>query len=317
MKQIEGIENIRTPFTRAVLTIGNFDGVHLGHQRLFNRVVETAHNINGTAAAMTFEPHPMKVIKPDGCPFPLITLYEQKMELLSKVGLDVLIVVPFTYEFSQISARQFVQNILVNRIGVKSIVIGNDYCFGKKREGNIQLLQEYGNEFGFSVQIVPWEAVDSLSQTRISSTAIRKAVASGNLKQARQMLGRSYQVRGTVQRGRNRGGSQVGFPTANLKLYDELKPLSGVYAVNVIYNDKRYSAVANIGYAPTFNDQEYTLEIHLIDFTGNLYDQTIRVNFIEHLREEIKFDSIGALTDQIKKDIQNARIILDTSQVNS
>jgi len=315
MQQIEGIENIHTPLTRAVLTIGNFDGVHLGHQRLFKRVVETAQEINGTATAMTFEPHPMKVLKSDGCPFPLITLYDQKIELLSQVGLDFLIVVPFNYEFSQISARQFVQDILVNRIGVKSIVIGNDYCFGKKREGNIQLLQEYGNELGFSVQIVPWEGVDNISQTRISSTAIRTAVASGELKQAEHMLGRYYQVRGTVQHGRNRGGSQVGFPTANLKLYDELKPLSGVYAVSVIYKEKHYSGVANIGYSPTFDDKEYTLEIHLIDFSGNLYDQCIRVNFIERLRGEIKFDSIASLADQINQDIQNARKVFDTIQV--
>jgi len=312
MRLIEDIENISNPLTRSVLTIGNFDGVHLGHQHLFNKVVETARKINGTAIAMTFEPHPMKVIKLDGCPFPLITLYEQKVELLSKVGLDILIVVPFTFKFSQISALHFVQDILVKRIGVKFIVIGNDYCFGKNREGNIQLLQEYGNEFGFSVQVVPWKSFDSTSQTRISSTAIRKAVGSGNLKLAKQMLGRYYQVKGIVQRGRNRGGSKVGFPTANLNLYDELKPLNGVYAVSVLYQDKYYPAVANIGYAPTFDDKEYTLEIHIIDFSGNLYDQTIRVNFIERLRDEVKFDSIDALSNQIKQDIQNAKMLFDT-----
>jgi len=315
MQQIDGIDNIKAPLTRAVLTIGNFDGVHLGHQSLFNRVVETAKKINGTATAMTFEPHPMKVIKPEGCPFPLITLYEQKIELLSQVGLDFLIVIPFNKEFSQISARQFVQNILVERIGVKSVIIGNDYCFGKKREGNIQLLKEYGDEFGFSVQIVPWQAVDNISQTRISSTAIRKAVASGNLIQAKQMLGRYYQVKGIVQQGRNRGGNQVGFHTANIKLYDELKPLNGVYAVNVIYQEKKYLAVANIGYSPTFNDHEYTLEIHLLDFSGNLYNQTIRVNFIERLRDEIKFESIAALAEQINIDIHHARKVFDSIQV--
>jgi riboflavin kinase/FMN adenylyltransferase len=315
MQQIEGIENINTPFTRSVLTIGNFDGVHLGHQSLFNRVKETAKKINGTAIAMTFEPHPMKVLKPDGCPFPLITLYEQKIELISQLGLDVLIVIPFNNEFSKISARKFVQDILVKHVGVKSVIIGNDYCFGKKREGNIQLLKKYGDEFGFSVHIIPWQSVDNISQTRISSTAIRKAVASGDLIQAKQMLGRYYQVKGTVQRGRNRGGAQVGFQTANLKLYDELKPLNGVYAVSVIYKEKQYNAVANIGYSPTFDDQEYTLEIHLIDFSGNLYDQSIRVNFIERLRGEIQFNSIEALANQIKQDIQNARKIFDTIQV--
>jgi len=312
MQQIEDIEKISSPFTRTVLTIGNFDGVHLGHQYLFHKVLETAQQINGTAVAMTFEPHPMKVIKPDGCPFPLITLYEQKVELLSQMGLDILIVIPFTDVFSQISARHFVQNILVKRIGVKSIVIGNDYCFGKNREGNINLLKKFGNEFGFSVKIVSWKTFDNIPQTRISSTAIRKAVMSGNLKLAKQMLGRYYQVQGTVQRGRNRGGAEVGFPTANLNLYDELKPLNGVYAVSVLYQNKNYPAVANIGYAPTFDDKEYTLEIHLIDFSANLYDQTIRVNFIERLRGEKKFNSIEALSKQIKYDIQNAKMIFDT-----
>jgi len=316
MQQIEGTDNISSPLQRAVLTIGNFDGVHLGHQRLFNRVVETAQEINGTATAMTFEPHPMKVLKPEGCPFPLITLYEQKLELLSQVGLDYLIVVPFNLKFSQISARKFVQDILVNRIGVKSVVIGNDYSFGKKREGNIQLLHEYGNEFGFSVQVVPWEAVDNITQTRISSTAIRTAVASGDLILAKQMLGRYYQVRGTVQHGKNRGASQVGFPTANLKLHDELKPLSGVYAVRVLFDHKLYDAVANIGCSPTFGDQEYSLEIHLLDFSGNLYDQKIRVNFIERLRGEIKFESINALTVQIKQDIQNAKQVFESIQAS-
>ena len=315
MQQIEGIESIRSPLTGTVLTIGNFDGVHLGHQRLFRRVVKTAQEINGNAVAMTFEPHPMKVLKPNGCPFPLITLYEQKIELLSKVGMDFLIIIPFNYEFSQIPAKEFVQDILVNRIGVKSIVIGNDYCFGKKREGNIQLLQDYGNKLGFSVQIVPWESVNNNAQDRISSTAIRTAVASGNLKHAKQMLGRYYQVRGIVQRGRNRGGSQVGFPTANLKLHDELKPLSGVYAVSVLHDNHHYAAVANIGYSPTFDDQQYTLEVHLINFSGNLYDQCIRVNFIERLRDEIKFDTIAALADQIKLDIINSKKVFDTIQV--
>jgi riboflavin kinase/FMN adenylyltransferase len=315
MQKIIGIENITAPLKRAVLTIGNFDGVHLGHRRLFKNVVNIARQIDGTATAMTFEPHPMKVLKSDGCPFPLITLHEQKIELLSQSGLDYLIVVPFNYEFSQISAQKFVQDILVNRIGVKSIVIGNDYCFGKKRQGNIPLLQQYGDELGFSVHIVPWEAVENNTQARISSTAIRNAVSSGDLKQARQMLGRYYQVRGTVQRGRNRGGSQVGFPTANLKLYDELKPLNGVYAVSVLYKEKYYCAVANIGFSPTFDDHDYTLEIHLIDFSGDLYGQTIRVNFIERLRGEIKFSSINALSDQIRQDIQNAKKILKAIQV--
>ncbi|MBF0449223.1 MAG: bifunctional riboflavin kinase/FAD synthetase [Candidatus Magnetomorum sp.] len=309
MKRINGIENIATPFSRAVLTIGNFDGVHLGHQRLFARVVETAKKINGTSAAMTFEPHPMKVLQPDGCPFPLITLFEQKMELMEKTGLDILIVIPFNHEFAQISAQSFVQDLLVNRIGIKAMIIGNDYCFGKKREGNVQLLQQYGRELGFDVQVVPWKPVGNKLESRISSTAIRSAVSSGDLDQARAMLGRYYQVRGIVRRGRNRGGRLLGFPTANLQLCDELKPLSGVYAVSVLLQNKSYLGVANIGFSPTFDDQQYTLEVHLLDFLENIYDKNICVNFIKRLRGEKKFSSIEALSDQIHRDIHDAQII--------
>jgi len=315
MKLIKGVENIKNPFQGAVFTIGNFDGVHRGHQLLFERVRETASRINGTACAMTFEPHPMKVLQPDGCPFPLITLYEQKVELLSTMGLDCLIVVPFNNKFAQISAKMFVSDILVGQIGVKSMVIGNDYCFGKKREGNIQLLQEYGDQFGFEVQIVPWKPVDNQTQMRISSTAIRSAVTSGDLTLANQMLGRYYQIRGTVKHGRSRGASEVGFPTANLELIDELKPLSGVYAVMIHYQHKQYPGVANIGYSPTFSDQQYTLEIHLLDFSDDLYGQNIRVDFIERLRGEKKFDSVAELSNQIKQDIQDARNIFQKLQV--
>ncbi|KPA18451.1 riboflavin biosynthesis protein RibF [Candidatus Magnetomorum sp. HK-1] len=311
MKKIIGIENIEAPFNNAVLTIGNFDGVHLGHQCLFTRVIETAKIKNGMSCAMTFEPHPIKVLQPEGCPFPLITLLEQKIELMEQAGLDALIVIPFSLEFAAIAAKEFVQDILVKRIGVKAIVIGNDYCFGQKREGNVQLLKQYGLKFGFDVHVVPWEPVDNSSKSRISSTAIRSAVSSGKLEQAKNMLGRYYQVRGKVKHGRDRGGRLLGFPTANLQLYDELKPLSGVYAVTVQFQANRYFGVANIGYSPTFDDQQYTLEVHLLDFSKELYGKNIRVNFIKRLRGEKKFSSIDALSVQIQRDIQDARKIFN------
>jgi len=315
MKQIIGIENIKTPLSRGVLTIGNFDGVHLGHQLLFEHVISTAKQLNGTSVAMTFDPHPMKVVQPDGCPFPLITLHEQKMELMKKSGLDVIIVIPFNYEFANISAKSFVDDILVDRIGVKAVVIGNDYCFGKKREGNVQLLKQFGKESGFDVHVVPWKPFGNDSESRISSTSIRSAVSSGNLNKARQMLGRYYQVRGTVKKGRNRGGSLVGFPTANLQLFDELKPKNGVYAVNVLLHEKIFPGVANIGFSPTFDDNQYTLEVHLLDFDENIYDKHICVNFIKRLRGEKKFSSIEALSNQIQSDIQDARKIFQSLQL--
>lgn len=309
MKLIERLEDITEPFQRAVITIGNFDGVHIGHQALFHEVIETADAIGGTAIAMTFEPHPIRVLKQNGHP-PLITLYEQKVELIQSSGIDVLICVPFTRQFADISARSFIQDLLVTRIGASAIVVGKDYTFGKNREGNLALLKTLAAELDLDVIVPNWIKMADSAPDRISSTSIRELVMAGKVDQARKPLGRFYQIRGTVVRGRNRGGKLLGFPTANINLHDELCPKTGIYAVTVQFNGEHLKGVANIGYSPTFDDHIFTVEVHVLDFDKDLYGKRIKVNFIQRIRDEIKFANLAQLSDQIRRDIVKAREIL-------
>ncbi len=309
---IEDINKITKPYKNAVITIGNFDGVHLGHQALFHNLIEKAIALNGTSIAMTFEPHPIRVLKKNNHP-PLITLYEQKVELIEKAGLDVLICIPFTQEFAAIPAKEFVEDILVKRIGIKAIAVGKDYTFGKNREGNLGLLKTLGNQCGFEVIVIDELHISNTYPERISSTKIRELVMAGKVAESKKLLGRYYQIRGKVEVGRDRGGKLLGFPTANINLYDELRPKIGVYAVIVECKGENFKGVANIGYSPTFDDYIFTVEAHLLDFKENIYGQKIRVNFIDRLRDEKKFSNISELSEQIKKDIIKARKILSKS----
>ncbi|HSM75528.1 MAG TPA: riboflavin biosynthesis protein RibF, partial [Desulfobacterales bacterium] len=242
---------------------------------------------------------------------PLITLYRQKVELIASTGIDVLFGVPFTLEFAAIPARQFVEELLVKRIGMRAIVVGKDYTFGRGRQGNLAMLQELGQALGFEVLVMDWIEMNHTLQGRISSTRIRKLVMAGKVAEARYLLGRYYQIRGTVATGRDRGGKLLGCPTANINLYDELCPQTGVYAVTVECLGEKFKGVANIGYSPTFDDHLFTVEVHLLDFSGNLYGEDIRVNFIERIRDEKKFNSIAELSAQIQKDVQTARGLLN------
>ncbi len=307
---IRDLNIIDPPFRSAVVTIGNFDGVHIGHQALLHEVVETADRLNGKAVAITFEPHPMRVLNPDGHPA-LITLFEQKSELIRAAGIDVLLAIPFTRQFAGIPARDFVADVLVKRIGMTAIVIGKDYAFGKNREGNIDRLKEWGAELGYCVHVVDWIQGPQNGGLRISSTKIRELIVDGDMDRANKLLGRHYQVRGEVAHGRNRGGRLLGFPTANITLQDELCPKTGVYAVTVEVDRALHQGVANIGYSPTFDDHVFTIEVHLLDFDRNIYGKKIRVNFIERLRDEIRFSGLDQLSEQIKLDVLKAREILD------
>ncbi|MGD9308273.1 MAG: bifunctional riboflavin kinase/FAD synthetase [Desulfosarcina sp.] len=309
MQIIQDIETIKEPFKSAVVTIGNFDGVHIGHQALFHEVVERAEAMDGTAIAMTFEPHPIRVMTRNGHP-PLITLYEQKSELIEKAGIDVMICIPFTLDFAALSARNFVEEILVKRIGMKAVIVGQDYTFGHQREGNVELLKQYANELDFEVIVADWIQSSTVDNHRISSTAIRDLVINGQMEKASKMLGRNYQIRGTVAHGRDRGGKLLGIPTANINLQDELCPKVGVYAVIVRYDGQRYPGVANIGYSPTFDDHIFTVEAHILDFNKDIYGEKIMVNFVQRLRDEIKFSGIDELVAQIDKDITQAKQIL-------
>jgi len=309
MNIIYDLKELKTPLNNPVLTIGNFDGVHKGHLVLFEKVKDRAKAIGGQSAVMTFEPHPIKVMRPGNGPL-LITPTRQKLDLISHAGIDLILCIPFTPQFASISAEDFVQDILVDMLGIKEIVVGYDYTFGYRRLGNIRLLQEMGDKLGFQVHVVDPVRLDD---TLVSSTSIRKFVQEGKLSEAKKLLGRDYQIRGTVVKGKNRGGRLLGFPTANLRLIDELIPKGGVYAVTVMVNDKTYYGVTNIGYNPTFGDDALSVETHLLDFSEDILDKTIKVNFIQRLRDEKTYRNAKELADQIAQDILKAKELFKIS----
>jgi riboflavin kinase/FMN adenylyltransferase len=303
MQLYRSLDDIKKPFNKAVVTIGNFDGVHLGHQLLFKEVVTRAARIHGTSVVVTFDPHPLKVLRPDG--IKLISCVEQKIDLIRQAAIDVLVVIPFDRDFAKTPAPDFVDNILVETIGVHELVVGYDYAFGRGRQGNIDFLREKGREKGFPVTVV--EAHHEAGML-VSSTKIRELVMEGRMRDVRKLLGRHYQIHGEVQRGRQRGGSEVGFPTANLKISeDDLCPKKGVYVTQVMYAGNVYGAVSNIGYNPTFGENELVAETHIFDFNHDIYGHPITINMLRHIRGEKKFASVAELSAQIRMDIAVAR----------
>ena len=303
MQVIFNLNEIKNPLTSPVLTIGNFDGVHKGHLALFDKAKERAKALGGQSVVMTFEPHPLKIMRPANGPH-LITHTGQKLELIEKAGIDVIICVSFDRDFAAIPARDFIDTILVKKIGIKEIVVGYDYTFGHNREGDINLLRELGNDFGFVVHLVGPVEID---HTLVSSTSIRRLVQEGRLAEAKVLLGRDFEVQGTIVKGRNRGGRLLGFPTANLNPHGELLPKKGVYAVKMLIDDALYNGVTNVGVNPTFGDTGLTVETHVLDYSGDLLGKTIKVHFIKRLRDEKAFKSLEELSDQIAQDIAQAR----------
>lgn len=308
MQIIKDLKEISSPLKNAVVTTGNFDGVHIGHQALFRQVIEKAASMDGTSVVLTFVPHPIRVINSNKH-FPLITRYEQKLELIGETGVDALICIPFTREFADTPARTFVKDILCDLIGMKAIVVGQDYSFGRKREGNVSLLKEMAATHGFEVIISGWIELEG---HRVSSTEIRNLVRDGEIEKARKLLGRHYQVRGAVVRGRDRGAKLLGFPTANLTLHDELCPKTGVYAVTVEHDGALYKGVANIGYSPTFQNGQFGVEVHIFNFDKTIYGEPMRLNFIHRLRDEKKFSGPESLAAQIKQDVAKAKELLSS-----
>jgi riboflavin kinase/FMN adenylyltransferase len=303
-------EDIVAPFANACVTIGNFDGVHFGHQQLFQTVVQKARAIKGTSVAITFDPHPLQVLLPGG--IKLISTCEQKIELIAMAGIDVLLVIPFTKEFAKTAADTFVSELLVRLLGVKHLVVGYDYAFGKGRSGNIEFLQRQGEIFGFPVTVVDAYYVDN---QLVSSTRIRELVRNGDMTAARDLLGRNYQIRGTVQVGKQRGGKVIGFPTANLRFNEEdLVPKHGVYVTQVICRGRGYGGILNIGYNPTFGEEQLVAETHIFDFNEDIYGQPIKVNLLKFLRSERKFSGAKELAEQIGKDVVLAKAILAAHQ---
>ena len=294
-------EKLRHP----AVTIGNFDGVHLGHREIFRRVRELARARDGVSVVITFAPHPLQVFAPD-TGVKLITTPKEKQALIEASGIDYLLEIPFDLSFASISATEFVERILVGAIGMESLVIGYDYAFGRGREGNVKLLRRLGERLGYTVELLQPISGRGLVY---SSTAVRTMVSEGNVAGVVSVLGRHYAVTGTVVHGHQRGRG-LGFPTANLKTEKELLPAAGVYAVKARIGSALYDGACNIGTNPTFGDEQLSLEVFLFDFDGELYGAEVTLIFIERLRGEMRFPNPEALKQAIAADVARCKVIL-------
>jgi riboflavin kinase/FMN adenylyltransferase len=306
MRIVRGLKNFTERLPSPVLTLGNFDGVHLGHQAIFRKVVTRARELGGTSVAFTFEPHPLKVLAPERSP-KLLNTFHGKMKLLATAGIDVVVCANFTRAFADQNPEDFARRILHETIGVREVYVGYDYAFGKDREGSIESLKHVGKTCGFTVGVV--EAV-RINGVTVSSSTIRELVASGKVENAASLLGRYYAIEGDVVHGAHRG-QQLGFPTANLKAANELIPGYGVYAVIVSVDDLPYKGGASIGVRPTFDSGPASVEVFLLNFQGDLYGKNMEVSFIKHLRGEVKFPDAEALVRQIRQDVEDAKHVLN------
>ncbi len=307
MELIRGIHNVKPQHHGCVLTIGNFDGVHLGHQAVLNKLSDKARQLNLPTVVMTFEPQPMELFLKDKAPARLTRLRDKFVQL-DKLSIDRLLCVCFTKDFANWEAQRFIKELLVDKLGVKYLVVGDDFCFGRHRQGNFEMLQQAGKEYGFEVV-----NTDSfvLGEQRVSSTFIRQALSNDDLKRAHKLLGRSYSISGRVSHGRKLGRT-IGFPTANLPLKRNVSPVNGVYVVQAVNLDgKQVGGVANIGNRPTVNGVRQQLEVHLFDYSGNLYGRQLEIALLHKLRDEIKFESFDALKQQIELDATSARVWLE------
>ena len=302
MRIIRGVKNLTERISGPVLTLGNFDGVHIGHQAIFRKVVERAQAIQGTSMVFTFEPHPLKVLAPERSPR-LLNTFHGKMKLIEASGIDIILCADFTREFADLNPEDFARDILVNRIGVREVYVGYDYAFGRGREGSIDRLRLMGEEHGFSVGVV--EAVQ-VNGSVVSSSLVRDLVANGRVEEVVGLLGRHYAIEGNVVHGASRGHT-LGFPTANIQTANEQLPSYGVYAVRALVAGHTIDGVTSIGVRPTFGSGPVSIEVFLFDFDGDLYGKHVEVSFIKRLRGEQKFQDADTLIRQINLDVQQAK----------
>ncbi|MCC9166578.1 bifunctional riboflavin kinase/FAD synthetase [Pontibacter harenae] len=295
--------------SQTVVTSGTFDGLHIGHQKILKRVIERARQINGQSVVISFWPHPRLVLFPEDNDLKLLSTIEERIEELRNFGIDYLLLIPFTKEFSRMSSRSFITDILVRTINTKVLVIGYDHRFGKNREGSFENLKARSQQYGFEVEEIPRQDIDDIG---VSSTKIRKALESGDIETANRYLGRSYSLTSTVEEG-NKLGRTIGFPTANLALpaAHKLIPANGVYAVWVKIGEARYGGMMNIGIRPTVDGKQLTLEVHILNFDQDIYGQTLTVEYVQHLRQEQKFDGLEALKAQLAKDKEATQQVLE------
>ena len=305
MEIIKGIENLKRSFRNSIVTLGNFDGVHLGHQKIFKRVREEASNIHGEGLVITFEPHPLKVLAPEKF-LPLLTPFRKKMMLIERSGIETVLCIEFSFAFSEISPSEFIKSILVEKVKVKKVIIGYNYHFGKGQRGDARTLKESGKVFDFEVEVVEPLKV---GQTIVSSSKIRDLIQGGEVEVASGLLGRYYPIIGKVVEGVKRGKT-LGFPTANMEISDELYPKAGVYAVGVVWHQQQFNGLANVGLNPTFSPQigksaeQFSLEVHILNFNQEIYGEEIEIHFKKRIRDEVRFESPSLLIEQIKKDIR-------------
>lgn len=294
--------------TNSVVTIGTFDGVHTGHRKILETVAERSRVLGARSVLITFNPHPRMVITA-GHPVPMLTTMDEKIAILKEFGLDILYFIPFTWEFAALTAEQFIREYLIDRIGVREVIVGYDHRFGKGRDGDEKKLRELGSSYGFGTDIIPAVSIDG---TLVNSTAIRKQIEKGAVETASKMLGRFYSFTGIVHSGSQRG-RQLGFPTANITVEcrEKLLPANGVYAIRAEINGEALTGVMNIGYRPTFNDvQERVIEVHLFGFEKDIYNATITVATVARIRAEKRFNSKEELIAQIQQDVETAKAIL-------
>ena len=314
MQLIRGIHNLKDFHHGSVLTIGNFDGVHKGHQAILKRLVECAKQYQLPATVMIFEPHPAEVFSPETAPSRLSRLRE-KLELLKSYGVDRVMIMKFDHQTAAMPAEDFIKKLLVEQLGVKYLIVGDDFHFGNQRQGDYELLKSRSVEFGYGLERT---ATLMFSAERISSTAVRTALESNNLVKAKSLLGRDYELLGKVVHGQKRGRT-IGFPTANVFLHRNKCPLNGVFAVSVDMPNRpiqqHINGVANLGTRPTVNGTRLQLEVHLFKWSEDIYAQTIRVKFLDYIRSEEKFASFEHLRQQIDRDVIQAKSYFNLTNV--
>jgi riboflavin kinase / FMN adenylyltransferase len=307
MKIYHGIDDF-SKLDYAVVTSGTFDGVHLGHQKIFSRLREIASRNNGETVVLTFWPHPRLVLHPEDETLKLLNTFEEKAALLKDQGIQHLIRIPFTKEFSQLTSEQFIQQILVDTIGTKKLVIGYDHHFGKNREGSFEQLKINSPKYGFEVEEIPRQDVDHVG---VSSTKIRKALEGGDIDTANHLLGKPYAVTGRVIAG-DKIGRLLGYPTANLEIDSKYKliPMDGIYAVTVQHEHAVYGGMMYIGYRPTINGTKLNIEVNIFDFNKDIYGESLTVNFHQLIRGDIKFSDLEKLKEQLRRDQEDSLKVL-------
>ncbi|ABV35804.1 riboflavin biosynthesis protein RibF [Shewanella sediminis HAW-EB3] len=306
MELIRGIHNILPAHHGCVLTIGNFDGVHRGHAEVISKLVQKARQLKVPATLMTFEPQPQEMFRGENAPARL-SILRDKIFLLEELGIDRLVCINFNAKFASLPAEDFIDKLLVESLGVKYLVVGDDFCFGKQRKGNFNMLKSAGEQHSFAV--VSTQSF-LLGDKRVSSTEIRDLLAKGKMEQARRLLGHPFTLCGKVAHG-EKIGRTLGFPTANIALKRQVSPVRGVFAVKLYWdNSDTYEGVANIGFRPTVNGQVCQLEVHLFDFDGDLYGRTVEVELVAKIRDEQPFQSLEALKRQINNDADKAKALL-------